>query len=115
MMEWDKVMEFEDDVVELASKLSYKIDPSLREDVIQHTFMVLHEKVDVSKALGDERDYVRGAIWNIVQRFFRDDKRHNHIQIQELLDKGVQVSEDGKLVWGGSSSDYSGNYVEEDG
>jgi len=113
MMEWEKVMEFEDIVVEIASKLSYRIDPSLREDVIQHTFIALREKVDLSKAVGDERDYVKGAVWNIVQRFFRDEKRHNHVRVDELMYKGVQILEDNSLVWGGQSDGYSGSYTED--
>lgn len=115
MMDWEKVLKFEDIVVEIASKLSYRIDPSLREDVIQHTFIALHDKVDLSKALGDEREYVKGAVWNIVQRFFRDEKRHNHVRVDELTGKGVQILEDSTLVWGGQSEGYSGDYTEDNG
>ena len=84
MTEWAKVMQFEADIIEIASKLSYREDPSLREDAIQYTFLMLHQKLDLSKALGGEREYVRGAIWNIVQRFFRDERKHRHTFLEDL-------------------------------
>lgn len=113
MTDWGKVLEYEKDVREIASKLAYKINPSLREDVIQHTFMVMHQKLDVTKATGPEREYVRGAIWNIVQRFFRDEKKYNQISVDELVEGGVQITESYDLIWG-SSGDYSGGYTEKD-
>lgn len=115
MTEWEKIFEYNDDILEIASKLSTKMDPSLREDAIQYTYIILREKLDLSKATGPEREYVRGAIWNIVQRFFRDERKHQQVSLDELIQRGVQVSETKDMIWVGPTGEYSGGYRESDG
>lgn len=113
MMDWDKVLEYEKDVVEIATKLGKRIDASMIEDAIQNTYLVLHTKVDLSNVHKSEKEYIRGAIWNNVQRFYRDERKHRHISIQELTDSGVQIDEKSNLRWPTADSEYSGNYTED--
>lgn len=113
MMNWDEVMEYEDDVREICGKLVPRIDPSLVEDVTHYVFMALTE-VDPSQATGDKRQYIRGAIWNRVNLYFRDQKNNFHsVSLEQLDDYGVQIDESGSVLWPGHNSTYRGDFKDD--
>lgn len=102
MAEWDDVLKYEADIKEIANKLCMRVDPSLCEDVIQHTYISLVEKLDMSAAKGPEREYVRGAIWKTVQKFLNAERAQwRHVSLDNLLAKDLQVDQDGNARWPG--------------
>lgn len=112
-MDWEKVLEYEADVKEIASKLGGRMNPSLIEDAIQNTYIMLRERIDLSNITKSEREYIRGAIWNNIQRFYRDERKHRYTSIQGLTQRGVQIDEKGDLKWPSVGSNYSGGFLEE--
>lgn len=102
-MTWDEVLSYDSEIRYMANKWASKIDPSLFEDAVQHTYIILYEKVDLSKANRTERNFLLGAVNNILYKFFRSPKhgRWNHISLDSLRDDGFQIDEAGIPKWPG--------------
>ena len=103
-MEWDEVLSYEYDVRNIARKVANSVDPDLYEDAVHHAYIAMKEKIDLRKATGPEREYVRGAIWNIVMKFFQapSEGGWNHISIEQLKRGGFQIDHQHNVYWAGA-------------
>lgn len=108
-MTWEEVLFFDGEIKYLAKKWSSQTDPSLYEDAVQHTYIALYEKVDLTKARGIPRNFVLGAVNNILYKFFRSNKtgKWNHLSLDKLYEDGVQIDQDVCIRWP-VSQDYKG-------
>jgi hypothetical protein len=115
-MTWDEVLSYEKDVRSIARRWANKKDPDLYEDAVHHTYIVLFEKLDLAKAEGPEKEYVKGAIWNIVRKFFNSPwgGGWDHISLETLHENGFQVDEDGTPRWSSADGEYRGDYKPDD-
>ena len=100
-MTWEEVLSYEADVKGIARKISSRTDPDLYEDAVHHAYIVMKEKIDLSRAEGPERDYVRGAIWNIVLKYFQSSSEGKwpHISIEQLEQGNFQIDSTRKVYW----------------
>jgi len=111
-MTWDEVLSYETTVKSIARVWANKKDPSLYEDVVHYTYIAMVEKIDLSRAEGPELEYVKGAIWNIVKKFFQVNAggSWDHVSLEQLKSDGVQIDEDGNPRWVGTDGEYKGGY-----
>jgi len=102
-MEWHEVLSYERDVRGIARKIANSVDPDLYEDAVHHAYIMMREKIDLSKATGPEKEYVRGAIWNIVMKFFQSPSEGgwNHVSIEQLTRGGFQIDNAYAVYWTG--------------
>jgi len=111
-MTWDEVLSYEEDVRKTAKHWARKKDPDLYEDAVHHTFIVMKEKLDLSKAEGPHQEYVKGAIWNIIRRFFSSpwEGAWDHVSLDQLSEDGFQVDSDKVPRWTSIDGEYRGDY-----
>jgi len=116
MKDWDQVLLYKNDVDEICGKLASRMGIELLDDVKNFVYIGLKEKVDPSGAEGSERDYVRGAIWNLVQMFYKQEKRYYDplVPIENLNAAGVQIDERGNVRWPPHKRDNSGESSEDE-
>lgn len=115
-MTWDEVLSYEEDVRSIARRWANRKDPDLFEDAVHHTYIIMKEKLDLSKAEGPEREYVKGAIWNIVRKFFNSSwgGAWDHASFEALHEEGFQVDEDRVPRWASADGEYRGDYRPDD-
>lgn len=113
-MTWEEVLSYEEQVRFLAGKWSRKTDPSLFEDAIQHTYIVMRENVDLNRVRESEKKFVLGAINNILYKFFRSPTTGSwkHRSLDALADVGFQIDEDGAPRWPSSDGEYKGDLLD---
>lgn len=116
MVGWDVVLKYEQDIRNIANRCR-TVDPSLYEDVVHHTMLVMHTKLNLEGRTGPEREYVRGAIWKIV-RYFLISRQHGGwsqlVSLEKLLANGVQIDLDRQVIWPSTDVNYRGSYRSSD-
>ena len=96
-MTWDEVLLYDKEIKYMAQKWSTQAgEPSLCDDAIQHARITLFEKLDLAKARGPHRNFVLGAVNNILYKFFRSNKygKWRHYSLDKLYEEGVQIDEE---------------------
>lgn len=109
-MEWDDVLRYDQEIRYMAKRWASRYNPSLEDDAYQHAAIRLFESLDLSAA-ENERNFVLGALNNILFKFFRkevvnQDKRN--VSLNALEEHFMQVDTDGKVIWPGYKNNSSG-------
>lgn len=104
MKDWEEVLSYEDTVKSICRIWANRNQDDLYEDAVNHTYIVMLEKVDPTKAVGNTYEYVKGAIWNIAHKFFNANRSvDSGVSLDAMSSSGIQIDENGIVNWPSSS------------